>query len=1010
MVTAWLARELWRRTYRDRLIDWISAGLDREAARFGKRYREYLLTDLRFIDLKGLAGRFYTPELNEVYVDVALKPRDPNKVISSDLPEAELVDLPALGQRRLITDFLGRPRPRVLVVIGAPGSGKTTLLRHTARELCTRRKERRYRRNTPVLLYLRDHASTIVEDPQVALPALVATVLSRYGLTEPANWLERRLRAGECVVLLDGLDEVARQEDRQVVVDWVTVQVTRYPGNDFVITSRPLGYQSNPIEGAITLQTQPFTAEQVSRFVHTWYLAVERHSVGVDDDSVNRKAAAEADELIVLLRASPSLRVLTVNPLLLTMIATVHRHHGALPGSRAELYAQICQVLLWRRQVAKKLPVELRGDQKELIMRALAFEMMRRQVRDLSTREAIEVLRPPLRRISRQLTAEEILDSVGSSGLFIERENGVHSFAHLTFQEYLAAAYIKERNLSSILIENTSDIWWRETTLLYVTGTDGGPIVRACLNAASLPALTLAFDCAEEAGELSENLQDKLDSLLVQGLAPEADPQLRRLMVGVTVARHLRHVIDADTGTRVCGRAITSDIYRLFLDDAARYGAPRPPDSVQATRISVANDPVTGVRGSDAIAFVEWVNEITGGQPGYRLPTLKEVQDPAVITALETQLNPSAHSIWYADDRPNGLPHLSTEFNQDSPWLITAATVREQVANDFRRAPFALGLLPLVIHACASSLVFEDLDRTRDLTGMLDISAIREAVPGSLRDRDAARIRHLAQCISLAHDLVDNREPNLSSALASARAIIQDRDSIYGIPSKDILQLTASLDFAVKRSFALAQGSSYDRELARALDFRIELTAHGRIVDHLDPGLGRDLDRVLARAFQRCLGAGFSGMLVLPEKTSLAGSPHADLVKMLAKSFIETSRYSDCNVRPDYLRDMSGKAVADITELLNYDRSASSTRLFRLVESFTVLAEAIFDRKRFAVGSIASALRILSLCLAAEADALMAHEVGDYFRNIAAGVTWIDRRLSGIEQSTETIVLAASWT
>ena len=55
-------------------------GLDRGAARFGKRYREYLLTDLRFIDLKGLAGRFYTPELDEVYVDVALQPRDADKV------------------------------------------------------------------------------------------------------------------------------------------------------------------------------------------------------------------------------------------------------------------------------------------------------------------------------------------------------------------------------------------------------------------------------------------------------------------------------------------------------------------------------------------------------------------------------------------------------------------------------------------------------------------------------------------------------------------------------------------------------------------------------------------------------------------------------------------------------------------------------------------------------------------------------------------------------------------
>lgn len=390
-----LARQVWR-GYNDRLVKWITAGLDRRTSRFGKRYRDHLLSDLRFIDLKGLAGRFYTPELDEVYVDVALSPRDPDQVSSSDLPIQDIGDLPAAGQRRLIGDFLGRSQPRVLAVIGAPGSGKTTLLRHTARELCARRMQRRHRRNIPILLYLRDHAYTIVTQPQVALPALVATTLARYGLAEPLDWLERRLRAGECVVLLDGLDEVARQQDRQAVSEWVRVQVTRYRGNDFVITSRPLGYQAAPIEGAITVQTLPFTPEQVSRFVHGWYLAAERHSTGVDDqaESLKPTAEAEANDLLTRLRETPALRALTINPLLLTMIATVHQHHGALPGSRAELYAQICQVLLWRRQVAKKLPLEPRGDQKERLVRVLAFEMMRREVRDLTTGEAAEILRP----------------------------------------------------------------------------------------------------------------------------------------------------------------------------------------------------------------------------------------------------------------------------------------------------------------------------------------------------------------------------------------------------------------------------------------------------------------------------------------------------------------------------------------------------------------------------------------------------------------------------------------
>ena len=53
------------------------------------------------------------------------------------------------------------------------------------------------------------------------------------------------------------------------------------------------------------------------------------------------------------------------------MIANVHRYRGALPGSRADLYAEICQVMLWRRQEAKNLPAGLAGDKKEALLRGL---------------------------------------------------------------------------------------------------------------------------------------------------------------------------------------------------------------------------------------------------------------------------------------------------------------------------------------------------------------------------------------------------------------------------------------------------------------------------------------------------------------------------------------------------------------------------------------------------------------------------------------------------------------
>ena len=265
------------------------------------RYRGFVLAGLRFIDLKGLAtvGPF-TPKLDEVFVDVSLASRPPH-LVQAGL----LADLPAdVNERRALREFLDGPEPVVLAVVGAPGSGKTTLLRHTARQVCLRRRDRPHRcifptksnaawgrfrgRRLPILLYLRDHVAAIVADPRVALADLLRGTLGGLRAAEPEGWFEQRLRGGECVVLLDGLDEVARQEDRTKVAAWAERQIRQYPGNDYVITSRPHGYRTAGIDGAAVLEVRGFTAEQVARFVRGWYLAVERHSTG-DDGQGNRR-------------------------------------------------------------------------------------------------------------------------------------------------------------------------------------------------------------------------------------------------------------------------------------------------------------------------------------------------------------------------------------------------------------------------------------------------------------------------------------------------------------------------------------------------------------------------------------------------------------------------------------------------------------------------------------------------------------------------------------------------
>ncbi len=105
-----IPRELWKR-WRLRIVDHLDVALRRKVSRFDRRYREFMLSSLRFIDIKGLAtvGHF-TPELDAVFVDVSLAYRAPQEI-----PEGLLAHISAdVTDRHSITEFLDLPDPTVL--------------------------------------------------------------------------------------------------------------------------------------------------------------------------------------------------------------------------------------------------------------------------------------------------------------------------------------------------------------------------------------------------------------------------------------------------------------------------------------------------------------------------------------------------------------------------------------------------------------------------------------------------------------------------------------------------------------------------------------------------------------------------------------------------------------------------------------------------------------------------------------------------------------------------------
>src|SRR5580692_961361 len=385
---------------------------------YGYRYRRWVLDSLRYIDVQDLAtGGDHIPELGDVYVDVALVSRAPQQG-PGDGQAAE-----DSSARHTIDELLDRRARVVLALIGQPGSGKSTLLAHAARRSGATKVWSHLggghpgRRRVPVLLALRERAESIVANPAISLPDVIRAAVGTAPGREPGGWWEGQLERGRCLVMLDGLDEVARADDRLAVAEWIGRQIASHPDNHFVVTSR-----SYDLLGP---------------------LAVQRHATGASGRTAGRavqlRARESADRLNSLLQANSALHDLAVNPLLLTMIATAHRYRGALPGSRADLYGEICQVLLSRRAQAKDLPELLSWPAKQTLLASLAYQMMRDHASDLPAARVLEILGPQLERYSSSVTGEAFLDNVARNGLLAETPDGRYAFTHLTFQEYLAA-------------------------------------------------------------------------------------------------------------------------------------------------------------------------------------------------------------------------------------------------------------------------------------------------------------------------------------------------------------------------------------------------------------------------------------------------------------------------------------------------------------------------------------------------------------------------------------------
>lgn len=422
--------------------------------------------------------------LAEVYVplDTTLElPRETSLAEFLNASKAAEFARHGMPERRRVPATEALAQHRVLLLLGAPGSGKSSFgarmllamaqawLGH-ASELEALGQHWAHGTLLPQRVVLRRFADSLAPGNAPARAGDLWRHIedelgaAGWGPGQPLLKHIRRIeRHAGLLVLFDGLDECGSEAQRQRVRAAVDEFIANSnPISRFLLTARPYAgpKELSPARGEYLLA--PLDEAQVDAFIERWYAALT--------DSGWLVQTAEAPRKQVDLHAATrraDLRALAANPLLLTLMASLHTQSTRLPDDRADLYQESVKLLLQRWTQAK-------GDGQNLeavLGQPLRFDLLRGTLEQLAfeVHEASAGRSPATQLATADIGEGRLVralapllggsrDKATLAVDFIERRAGLllgqghrdgerqFSFPHRTFQEFLAAVFLARRD------------------------------------------------------------------------------------------------------------------------------------------------------------------------------------------------------------------------------------------------------------------------------------------------------------------------------------------------------------------------------------------------------------------------------------------------------------------------------------------------------------------------------------------------------------------------------------
>jgi len=396
-----------------------------------------------------------------------------------------------------------RPENPGAIILGAPGSGKSTALRWLTLQLA---------RNIlsldadlpegwsfvpiPILLRISDFAKYL-ESGSSSFKKFFAEQFSEIQADLPSRLLDE-LAKGHCLLLFDGLDEVASDSLRRRIADAIFTFLTHFSTNRsskeqafnrIIITSRIVGYEPGTFAKYAHYTLLDLEDWQIEAFLTAWCPAVERYQAMFaqamkpltpqQETEIKKRGEIQRDRLLNAFENSAGLKHLAVNPLMLTILALIQRSGNALPHRRIDLYKIVTRTMLdnWNQGSGR---IVIEAELAEAVLSELGYRLQcgdpvltEQQVSELVQAKTTEFYGHT---ITENDSKQFIKMLRHSSGLFVESGQGLFCFIHRTFQEYFAALHLFHQPsdyVKQFVVQHYRTAIWREPLLLLIAYKSG---------------------------------------------------------------------------------------------------------------------------------------------------------------------------------------------------------------------------------------------------------------------------------------------------------------------------------------------------------------------------------------------------------------------------------------------------------------------------------------------------------------------------------------------------------